>query len=71
MRFRNAYPAFQGDFTYDPVGEESLALTWQKDEYKTTLTANLKTHEYRIVYFDPQKGRDCLFSDQDPFTLRK
>ncbi|MBA2132661.1 sucrose phosphorylase [Capillibacterium thermochitinicola] len=62
MRFRNTYPAFQGDFRCEPIGEEALALTWQKDEYKTTLTANLKTHEFRIVYFDPQQGRDCPVS---------
>jgi sucrose phosphorylase len=59
MRFRNAYPAFQGDFHCEPIGDDALALTWQKGEYKTTLRANLKTHEYRIDYFDPQTGRDC------------
>ncbi|NLW60575.1 MAG: sucrose phosphorylase [Firmicutes bacterium] len=71
MRFRNSYPAFQGDYLCEPIDEESLAITWQKDEYKTTLTANLKTHEYSIVYFDPQKGRDCLFNDKDSFASGK
>lgn len=55
MRFRNSYPAFQGDYkVIDTTDENSLEIIWQNKEYKTTLKANLKTHQYVISYFEPK-----------------
>lgn len=57
MRFRNSYPAFNGDIT---VGKDrndsSLIITWKKDNYKTTLSANFNTKKYEITYLDIVSG---------------
>ena len=62
MRFRNSYPAFQGEYEINSVNEELVEITWQNNEYKTSLKANLKTHQYSIIYFDPIKGSNCKVS---------
>ncbi len=62
MRFRNSYPAFQGEYEINSINEELLEITWQNNEYETTLKANLKTHQYSIVYFDPIKNSNCKLS---------
>ncbi|MDF2505872.1 hypothetical protein [Clostridium sp.] len=32
--------------------EEILEISWKKDEFKTILKANVKTHKFTIKYFD-------------------
>jgi sucrose phosphorylase len=55
MRFRNSYPAFNGDYKIlDTNDEQSLEISWKKDEFEAILKADLKTHKYTISYFDPQ-----------------
>jgi sucrose phosphorylase len=55
MRFRNFYPAFNGDYKIlDTNDEQSLEISWKKDEFEAILKADLKTHKYTISYFDPQ-----------------
>jgi len=53
MRFRNTYPAFDGNIT---VGEDhqdgQLLITWKNHLCVTTLNANFKTREFSISYFD-------------------
>lgn len=60
MRFRNSYPAFDGDIT---VGEDKkdgrLVITWKKESYSTTLHADFRTKEYTISYIDTESGREC------------
>ena len=60
MRFRNSYPAFDGDIT---VGEDKkdgrLVITWKKESYSTTLYADFQTKEYTISYIDTESGREC------------
>lgn len=54
MKFRNTYPAFDGTLTIHPSDDvATLHLTWTKEEYATTLHANLKTHQYTITYVHP------------------
>ncbi|AGK98653.1 sucrose phosphorylase [Clostridium pasteurianum] len=53
MEFRNSYAAFNGDYFISDINEaEVIEITWEKDEFKTTLKANLKTHKFTIGYFD-------------------
>lgn len=55
MQFRNSYPAFNGDYSIiDTADEQSLEISWKKEEYEATLKANLKTHQYTINYFDSE-----------------
>ena len=58
MRFRNSYPAFGGEYSCEAINDELLTITWQREEYKATLKANLKTHRYSIIYFDPLQDTD-------------
>jgi hypothetical protein len=47
------YPAFEGDYSIvDTDSEEILEISWKKDEFKTILKANVKTHKFTIKYFD-------------------
>ncbi|NLG85599.1 MAG: sucrose phosphorylase, partial [Firmicutes bacterium] len=58
MRFRNIYPAFNGEFRIvDTNNEHQLELSWRKDHYQTTLRADLRTHQYTIEYIDPKTGK--------------
>jgi len=53
MRFRNKYPAFDGNITVDEnAGPGKLDILWSKDEYWTRLKADFRTKEYTITYFD-------------------
>lgn len=52
MRFRNSYPAFAGEFSVEPIGEQGLKITWQQGVHQTTLEADLKTHHFTISYWD-------------------
>jgi sucrose phosphorylase len=53
MRFRNTYPAFNGDFQVGKDhGDGLLQITWKQNPYEVTLTANFKTKEFQIRYFD-------------------
>ena len=57
MRFRNTYPAFDGDIT---VGEDKkdgqLEIAWKKDKYVTTLKADFNTKAFSITYADENSG---------------
>lgn len=52
MRFRNSYPAFDGQFSVEPNGDHGLLTAWQKDAYKAVLDADLKHHQFAITYWD-------------------
>lgn len=60
MRFRNEYPAFDGDIR---VGENhndgKLLITWENGPYKTTLRADFTTKKYTITYLD-ECGKECI-----------
>lgn len=53
MRFRNTYPAFDGEITVgESKGDGTLTVTWSKEAYTTTLHADFKTKTYFITYYD-------------------
>lgn len=53
MRFRNTYPAFDGEFSIDDQAENGiLKITWTNDKFVTSLNADLRTKEYKITYSD-------------------
>ncbi|RCX19477.1 sucrose phosphorylase [Anaerobacterium chartisolvens] len=61
MRFRNTYPAFDGEFSIDDGAENGLLkITWTKNSYITSLDADLRTKEYKITYTDENGTVNCL-----------
>lgn len=61
MRFRNTYPAFDGNITVGGDHRDGkLTVTWKKDRYETTLNADFGTKKYTITYLDPESGKTCI-----------
>ena len=52
IRFRNEYPAFNGDFTILDTDERTLSLCWEKDEKRCQLSVDLDTYRTVIKYTD-------------------
>ncbi len=51
MRFRNSYPAFDGDVSIDDAGSANgLTIRWSNGEYAAQLHADLKTCRFEITY---------------------
>ena len=64
MKFRNAYPAFNGDFKVVEDGDDCLlTVLWQKGKYETKLQANLRTYKFSITYFDPEVKKHVVLED--------
>ncbi len=52
MKFRNSYPAFNGDILIDNVEDEQLLnISWKKGDYETILTANIASYKFSIKYY--------------------
>jgi sucrose phosphorylase len=56
IRFRNEYPAFDGDFRIMDSEDGLIRLRWQKDKAICTLTADLNTGRSEIEHVD-EAGR--------------
>lgn len=54
IRFRNDYPAFNGDFMVLKSGQDEVHLSWQKDDKNCTLKINLEIDQSIIEYTDDQ-----------------
>ncbi len=53
MRFRNTYPAFDGDITIGADHSDGkLQITWKKDDFRTELNADFTTKDFSIQYYD-------------------
>jgi hypothetical protein len=50
IRFRNEYPAFNGDFSVLDSTDSELILAWQKADKLCQLRVDLKTSQAEIVY---------------------
>ncbi|WP_337099908.1 sucrose phosphorylase [Paenibacillus sp. YIM B09110] len=61
MRFRNSYPAFDGDIEIDEQAENgTLAITWRNQEHWTALHADFGTKQYQITYADENGTKATL-----------
>jgi sucrose phosphorylase len=56
MRFRNAYPAFEGELTIGETPEDRLELTWRQGPHEATARIDLRDYATRIVYRDTESG---------------
>ncbi|MDR6553142.1 sucrose phosphorylase [Paenibacillus qinlingensis] len=52
IRFRNDYPAFNGDFQVLESAKDEVHLSWCKDSHSCTLFIDLKTKRTVITYLD-------------------
>ena len=52
IRFRNTYPAFDGDFDVLETGDHWLRLAWQKAAYRCELSVDLASPQPVITYRD-------------------
>jgi sucrose phosphorylase len=55
IRFRNEYPAFDGDFKVLESGQGEVKLSWQKDDKKCTLKIDLENYQSFIEFIN-EKG---------------
>ena len=61
IRFRNEYPAFDGNFQVLESTENEINLSWQKDEKNCTLKINLEDMK-AVIYYRDIKGNNILYS---------
>ncbi|ETI67527.1 sucrose phosphorylase [Neobacillus vireti] len=52
IRFRNEYPAFDGEFKVLDSSKTEVHLSWQKEDKQCTLFVNLETKKSVIEYLD-------------------
>lgn len=57
IRFRNEYPAFQGNFQVLDSSEQELHLAWSKGEHACHLLVDLISSSAVIAYNDPDGNR--------------
>jgi sucrose phosphorylase len=54
MKFRNKYPAFDGNIKVEDTPENELKISWTNEKYKATAWINLCNYDNLIVYYDPE-----------------
>ncbi len=52
IRFRNKYPAFNGQFSIEDCPENQIIMNWKLDNSECTLNINLVTNKVIIFYID-------------------
>ena len=62
MKFRNSYPAFNGQFLIAEAPDDHLKLTWSHAPYHTTASIDLKSYNVQIEYYDTDQGTTKTFS---------
>jgi len=56
IRFRNEYPAFEGELEVGESPPEEILLTWEKDRSRCSLKMDLSTYTAVIEYIDESGG---------------
>lgn len=52
IRFRNDYPAFNGEFKVLDSEEDEIHLSWEKEDKSCLLTIDLRNNESKVKYMD-------------------
>jgi sucrose phosphorylase len=60
IRFRNDYPAFDGEFTVIPSEEGEINLSWQNMDSHCSLHIDLQTYQVEINYLN-EKGENVNY----------
>lgn len=61
IRFRNTYPAFNGNFSVVDSKDNEIVLLWEKDKNFCKLKVNLQTNKSTIEYLD-DNGNISIYS---------
>ncbi|SER47854.1 sucrose phosphorylase [Salipaludibacillus aurantiacus] len=57
MKFRNSYPAFEGDIeVIEQEGTSLIEIIRTAGEHRAVLKADLATYDYEVTYYDPGLG---------------
>jgi len=62
MKFRNTYPAFDGEFKIEDTTENRIRLTWVLDIHQVTAHIDLKSYANRVTYYDETKHKNTSIS---------
>ncbi|MEJ2155915.1 MAG: sucrose phosphorylase [Desulfobacteraceae bacterium] len=62
MEFRNAYPAFSGQFVIKEAPDDQLELAWTQAPYHATAHVDLRTYRSEITYYDSMQRKDVTFT---------
>ena len=62
MEFRNAYPAFSGQFVIAEPPDDQLKLTWSQAPYHTTASIDLNSYNVQIEYYDTDQRKTKTFT---------
>ncbi|MBT7073938.1 MAG: sucrose phosphorylase, partial [Anaerolineae bacterium] len=60
IRFRNEYPAFDGEFTVLESSENEVNLSWQKGPDFCSLKIDLDTMK-SVIYYRDSEGNDAQY----------
>jgi sucrose phosphorylase len=60
IRFRNDYPAFEGNFSFDAASASEVALTWHAAEHHCSLHIDLTSYTTTVRYTDSD-GSEKLY----------
>ncbi len=52
MQFRNEYPAFDGEMELKDTRDSILEVIWRQGSWRAELRADLKKHDFEILYLD-------------------
>lgn len=56
IKFRNEYPAFDGEFSVLESDSAAIHLQWEKDDFHVELLVNLKNYEATLKYVNKKGG---------------
>ena len=71
IRFRNAHPAFNGNFTMPPCEDHRIVLHWQKDGAFAGIDVDLRAHSAVFQFSSPAGVRTVALEDvTNPASLQ-
>ena len=50
IRFRNAHPAFDGEWSFASTGADDITMAWRQGPHEVTMTASLASRDVEISY---------------------
>lgn len=62
MKFRNTYPAFDGDLIIEDSKDSEIILTWDSGEHRATLAVDLHSYQTRVKYNDTKTHKQKQFT---------
>ena len=61
IEFRNSYPAFDGEYSFDSCTDQEISITWENGEYRAALRINLAANTTEISWLDVESQQAKIF----------